>query len=95
VVPEQAVPEVRDQERDGDLGVAPHKLDDGPLLVEPSVLVLAESVEAFPVPGVEQDLEVMGAATGRGVPAGRRPGEVRRRLGQQFTAVGAKETQLP
>ena len=94
MVPEQAVSEVGHQERDADLGVALHQLDDGALLVEPAVLVLAEPVEALPVPGVEQHLEVVRAAAGRGVPARRRPGEVRRRLGQQLTAVGAEETQL-
>ena len=95
VVPEQAVAEVGDEERDADLGVALHELDDGALLVEQAVLVLAEPVEALPVPGVEQHLEVVRAAAGRDVPAGRRPGEVRRRLGQQLTAIGAEETQLP
>ena len=95
VVPEQAVSEVGDEERDADLGVALHQFDDGALLVEPAVLVLAEPVEALPVPGVEQHLEVVRATAGRGVPARRRPGEVGRRLGEQLTAIGAEETQLP
>ena len=94
VVPEQAVPEVRDEERDADLGVALHELDDGALLVEQAMLVLAEPVEALTVPGVEQHLEVVRTTPGRGVPPGRRPGEVRRRLREQLAAIGAEETQL-
>jgi hypothetical protein len=58
------------------------------------VLVLAEAVEALIVAGVEQHLEVMGAAAVGPVASGRWPGEVWRGLGQQFAAVGTKEREL-
>ena len=94
VVPQQAVAPAGDQERDRHLGVALRQLDDGALLVEPAVLVLAQAVEALVVMRLEQHLEVVGAAAVGLVAPGRRAGEVRGGLGQQLDAVRAQEVQL-
>ncbi len=88
MVPEEAVAEVRDEEGDGDLGVALHQVDDGTLLIQLPVLMLAKPVEALLLAGVEEQLEVVHPSAGRQVPPRRRASEMRRRLGQQLATIG-------
>ncbi len=88
VVPQQAVAAAGHQDRDRHLGVALDQLDDRALLVQPAVLVLAQAVEALVVVGVEQQLEVVGAAAVGPVAPHGRAGEMGSHLGQQLAAVG-------
>jgi hypothetical protein len=85
---------VRQEEGDGHLGVALDQLDDRALLVEQAVLVLAEPVAALPLASGEKHLELVHASAYGLVPARRRPGEVRRRLGQELFAGRAGEPEL-
>ena len=94
VVPQESVAGAGQQEGDADLGVELDQLDHGALLVELSVLMLAEAVAPLAVARGEQHLDAVqaGAVPGGRVPPLRRSGEVRHHLREQHGAVrGAGE----
>jgi hypothetical protein len=92
VVPQKRVAPVGGQHRDGDLGVALHQVEDGALLVQQAVLVLAEPVQPLALVRREALLQAVVAVAGGGVEAGARPPEVGSLLCQQLRpGVGAQE----
>ena len=90
-VPEEAIASTGERERHGDLGVALDELDDGALLVEQTVLVLAEPVEALPAVPVEGDLTRVEIPSRPAIAPLRRRREVRDALGEQRLPVRPQE----
>ena len=90
-VPQKAVAPAGEGERHRDLGVALDEVDDGALLVQQAVLVLAEPVEALFRVGVERGLAAEEVASAQPEAPPGRGAEVGNALGEQLRAVRPEE----
>src|SRR5262249_59883998 len=91
-VPQEPIASAGEGERHRDFGITLDEVDDGPLLVQQPVLVLAEPVEALPRMGVERDFTAEEVASATTVPPlGGRCG-MGKALAEQLLAVRPEET---
>jgi len=86
IIPQEAITQAGDVERNANLGVALLQVDHRALVIQQAVLVLAQAVNALARRGAKGDLHARQVAALRAIPAGRRLVENRLRFLEQHRA---------